>query len=192
MRQSDDTQASKKPTGLLQKALSEVSGLNNTAQKGLSNATPNAAALVHANANASFLRTTDTAGATAEISQNIETLSITPQNAHTVSTKFGTAIQSNQSAQTAINSLAVQIAKHVDQGINRFQIRMDPPELGRIDVKLEFGQDGRMTANLTVERPETLDLLQRDARALERAPRQFRAECRQGFSEFFLEGSISQ
>jgi len=46
---------------------------------------------------------------------------------------------------------------------------MDPPELGRIDVKLEFGRDGRMTANLSVERAETLDLLLRDARALERA-----------------------
>ncbi|MGM0562617.1 MAG: hypothetical protein ACQETX_16330, partial [Pseudomonadota bacterium] len=33
----------------------------------------------------------------------------------------------------------------------------------------DFGQDGLLRATITAERPETLDLLQRDARALERA-----------------------
>jgi len=166
-KQSDEAKADKNTNGLLQKALSEVAGVQNGAAK----TAPNAAALVNANANpnANILPPTVTGGTPADITQSLDELRITPQNAHAVSTKFGTAIQSNQSAQTAINSLAVQIAKNVDLGINRFQIRMDPPELGRIDVKLEFGKDGRMTANLTVERPETLDLLQRDARALERA-----------------------
>ncbi len=164
-KQSDEAKSDKNSGGLLQKALAEVSGLQNGAAK----AAPNATAIANANPNAGLLTPTVTGDTPANISQSLEALSITPQNAHAVSTKFGTAIQSNQSAQTAINSLAVQIAKNVDLGINRFQIRMDPPELGRIDVKLEFGKDGRMTANLTVERPETLDLLQKDARALERA-----------------------
>lgn len=160
---SGDTKAEKATSGLLQKALSQITGFENTNAKGLATATPNT------NAITALLNAADTNGTSAEISQNTEQAGITPQNAHAVSTKFGSAIQTNQSAQRAINSLAVQISKHVDMGINRFQIRMDPPELGRIDVKLEFGQDGRMTANLTVERPETLDLLLRDARALERA-----------------------
>ncbi len=161
--QSESAKDGKNSGSLLQKAITEIAGLQNAPQNGLANATPNAAA------NANLLTATGANGTTAEISRSIDELSITPQNGHGVSTKIGSAIQTNQSAQTAINTLAVQIAKQANLGVNRFQIRMDPPELGRIDVKLEFGRDGRMTANLTVERAETLDLLVRDARALERA-----------------------
>ncbi len=161
--QSEGAKDGKNSGSLLQKAITEIAGLQNAPQNALANATPNAAA------NAGLLNSATPDGTTAEISRNINELSITPQNAHSVSTKIGTAIQTNQSAQTAVNTLAVQIAKQANLGVNRFQIRMDPPELGRIEVKLEFGRDGRMTANLTVERAETLDLLTRDARALERA-----------------------
>ncbi len=164
-KQSDEAKSDKKTGGLLQKALSEISNLQN----GQAKIAPNPTALANANANANFLVPTDATGLPTDISQSLDGLNVTAQNGNTASVKLGAAIQSNQSAQTAINSLAIQIAKNVDLGINRFQIRMDPPELGRIDVKLEIGKDGRITANLSVERPETLDLLQRDARALERA-----------------------
>jgi len=161
--QSEGAKDSKNSGSLLQKAITEIAGLQNAPQNGLANTTPNAAA------NAGLLTATGTNGTSAEISRSIDELSLTPQNAFGTSTKMGTAIQTNQSAQTAINTVAVQIAKQANLGVNRFQIRMDPPELGRIEVKLEFGRDGRMTANLIVERAETLDLLIRDARALERA-----------------------
>lgn len=65
--------------------------------------------------------------------------------------------------------VAVEISRHVQAGINRFEIRLNPSELGRIDVRLELDQSGNVTARLAVERSETLDLLQRDQRALERA-----------------------
>lgn len=77
--------------------------------------------------------------------------------------------QTNQLTRVPINLIAVNIAHHASQGTNRFQVRLDPPELGRVDVKLSVDGDGKVSASLTVERPETLDLLQRDARALERA-----------------------
>jgi flagellar hook-length control protein FliK len=54
-------------------------------------------------------------------------------------------------------------------GKNRFEIRLDPPELGRIEVRLDVDRDGNVTSRLTVERVETLDLLRRDAAGLERA-----------------------
>jgi len=165
----DDTKTHKNPVGLLQKALSGIPGQQNSTPNGQAKIAPNAIAYANADANANFTLGTDTGDPSGDISRASGQLSITPQNAHAVSTKFGTAIQSNQSAQTAINSLAVQISRNVDLGVNRFQIRMDPPELGRIDVKLKISHDGRLTANMTVERPETLDLLMRDARALERA-----------------------
>jgi flagellar hook-length control protein FliK len=65
--------------------------------------------------------------------------------------------------------MAVEIVRQVEAGNSRFQIRLDPPELGRIDVKLDVDKAGNVNARLTVERAETLDLMQRDQRALEKA-----------------------
>lgn len=93
----------------------------------------------------------------------------THQNSHAVHVRFGSLPQATQNAQIPVTTIAFHIAKSVENGVNRFEIRIDPPELGRVDVKLEVGKSGRVIANLTVERPETLDLLQRDQRALERA-----------------------
>lgn len=68
-----------------------------------------------------------------------------------------------------IRDIAVHIAQHADTGVNRFQLRLDPPELGRVDVRMEISAEGKLSAVIAVERPETLDLLQRDSRALERS-----------------------
>ena len=65
--------------------------------------------------------------------------------------------------------LAVDIAGKALAGKNRFEIRLDPPELGRIEVRLDVDRDGNVTSRLTVDRADTLDLLRRDASGLERA-----------------------
>jgi flagellar hook-length control protein FliK len=68
-----------------------------------------------------------------------------------------------------LGAVAIEIGLKSLAGLNRFEIRLDPAELGRIDVQLEIGDDGEVKAHLTVDRVETLALLQRDARTLERA-----------------------
>ncbi len=68
--------------------------------------------------------------------------------------------------------LAVEIAARAQAGHNRFEIRLDPPELGRIDVRLDVDRSGHVTSRLVVDRAETLDLLRRDAPELERALQQ--------------------
>jgi flagellar hook-length control protein FliK len=68
-----------------------------------------------------------------------------------------------------IAGLAVAIASQAQAGRNRFEIRLDPPELGRIDVRLDVDRDGRVTSRLVADRPETLDMLRRDAPDLQRA-----------------------
>ena len=72
-------------------------------------------------------------------------------------------------AAVPIAGIAVEIAARAFEGKRRFEIRLDPPELGRIDVRLDVGRDGQVTSRLVVERAETLDLLRRDAATLERA-----------------------
>ena len=71
-----------------------------------------------------------------------------------------------------VEGLAVEIAARAQAGRNRFEIRLDPPELGRIDVRLDVDRSGHVTSRLIVERAETLDLLRRDAGELERALQQ--------------------
>lgn len=68
-----------------------------------------------------------------------------------------------------IRDIAIHISQHADTGANRFQLRLDPPELGRVEVRMEISPEGKLSAVIAVERPETLDLLQRDQRALERS-----------------------
>ena len=43
------------------------------------------------------------------------------------------------------------------------------PELGRVEVRLSIGDDGKTQASLLVDKPQTLELLQRDAPNLHRA-----------------------
>ena len=65
--------------------------------------------------------------------------------------------------------VAMQLSKAVQNGMDRMTIRLDPAELGRVEVKLEVGHDGRVIALVAAERPETLEALRQDARSLERA-----------------------
>ena len=65
--------------------------------------------------------------------------------------------------------LNINVTKAVKAGEQEFAMRMDPPELGRVTVKLRFMADGIVKAHVMAERPETMDLLQREVRGLERA-----------------------
>jgi hypothetical protein len=69
----------------------------------------------------------------------------------------------------SFDALALKIATRSADGDRNFSIRLDPPELGRIEVNLNVNSDGHAEAELRADRPQTLELLQRDASALERA-----------------------
>lgn len=96
----------------------------------------------------------------------------TPQvDASTTPRVVQTGYQTNQQ-QLNLPQLAFEMSRQVSDGNTRFQIRLDPAELGRIDVKLDIDSNGQVHAKLTVEKAETLDLMQRDQRALEKALQQ--------------------
>lgn len=69
----------------------------------------------------------------------------------------------------AHEQVAIHLQRAVREGTNKFSIRLSPAELGNIHVKLEIDEEKRVTAAVTVERPSTLELLQRDTKGLERA-----------------------
>jgi hypothetical protein len=53
-----------------------------------------------------------------------------------------------------LSGLAVEITAQAHAGRNHFEIRLDPPDLGRINVKLDVDSDGNVTTHLVVDRAE--------------------------------------
>jgi|JI10StandDraft_1071094.scaffolds.fasta_scaffold24066_5 flagellar hook-length control protein FliK len=69
---------------------------------------------------------------------------------------------------TAIAHNVVRFFRETGTGNARFDIRLDPVELGRVDARVEINHDKTVTLTLSAERPETLAELMRSARDLER------------------------
>jgi len=95
-------------------------------------------------------------------------------------------------AQPDIASLAVQIGAKSDDGVKQFDIRIDPPELGRVEVKLSIDDAGHAQAHLSVEKPQTLDMLQNDRSNLERALKDAGVNLAQNGLNFSLKGQERQ
>lgn len=67
---------------------------------------------------------------------------------------------------------AQQVMVHIQKNAHnqsRMTIQLNPAELGRVEVSLTLAKDGRTTAAVMADRPETLQLLQKDSAHLERA-----------------------
>ena len=84
-------------------------------------------------------------------------------------TSIITSVQQAGHPHPASQAVAQVVAKASGQGENRnFTIQLDPPDLGKVQIRLEFAKDKAMKAHLLVEKPETHLMLQRDAQLLER------------------------
>src|SRR5580698_10090728 len=68
-----------------------------------------------------------------------------------------------------IAGLAVAIASRAQAGSSQFDIRLDPPELGRIEVQLSVDSDGQVVSHITADRQDTLNLLQSQQPQLQQA-----------------------
>ncbi len=69
----------------------------------------------------------------------------------------------------ALASFATSVAQRAQGGSTRFEIRLDPAALGRVQVKLEVSADNRVEAMVSTHRPDVLADLQRGADSLRRA-----------------------
>jgi flagellar hook-length control protein FliK len=86
-------------------------------------------------------------------------------------------------------SLGVEIARKIQSGEETLRVRLNPVELGRIEVTLTFDDRGSLQATMRTESPQALDLLRQDvpelARTLDQAgvradAQSFRFENRAG------------
>jgi flagellar hook-length control protein FliK len=91
-----------------------------------------------------------------------------------------------------MDALAVSVAARVMSGAKQFEIRLDPPELGRVDVRLSIDANGKTQAHMTADQPQTLALLQKDAPSLTQALRDAGLDVSQGGLNFSLRGQDRQ
>lgn len=62
-----------------------------------------------------------------------------------------------------------EIVRRFNGGATQFELRLDPAELGRVDVRLEVGRDNKVTAMVSAETPQAVSELARGARDIAQA-----------------------
>jgi flagellar hook-length control protein FliK len=90
--------------------------------------------------------------------------------------------------------LAAAMMRRIQNGMKEFTLRLDPPELGRVDVRLTVGPDKRVRAVVSTDRPEALKDLALSARDLTRALQEAGLELEENGLSFSMndEGSSQQ
>jgi flagellar hook-length control protein FliK len=91
----------------------------------------------------------------------------------------------------AHEQMALGIQRSARDGGGRITLQLSPTELGRIHLKLDIDEEKNVRASVSVERPATLELLQRDTKALERALQDAGLKMDQNDLSFSLQGGDS-
>lgn len=81
-----------------------------------------------------------------------------------------------------VANLAADILKKLDGQSTRFDVELDPAGLGKVDVRVEIGAHGRLTASLTFDNPQAAAELRGRSGELHRALEQAGFDTSGGFS----------
>ncbi len=65
--------------------------------------------------------------------------------------------------------VSVQVQNGIRNGLDRINIKLSPATLGNVEVKLEMAPDKTVQAVVYADKAETLDMLERDGRVLQKA-----------------------
>lgn len=120
-------------------------------------------------------------------------LTQTAQSAPNSPANLAGLMNANQAAgntHPASQMVAATIQKAANKGdTTDIKLRLDPPDLGRLEIKLQFDGSGKLKTFIAVEKPETYLMLQRDAQILERSLQDAGVETDGAISfEMFQEG----
>lgn len=148
----------------------------NPAGRASATQTPNQPAAAAAAAQSSAAVATDTAAAKPDFAAVLAS-----QSTQGADAPAQTATQTSETLRTTPTPAALQAApaatvqvynriiERADGRAQRFEIRLDPAELGRVDVRIEIGADRKVHAVLAAHDSAALSDLMRGQRALERA-----------------------
>ncbi len=91
-----------------------------------------------------------------------------------------------------IDQVKVNITKSAVKGVDTIEIKLKPEDLGHIEVKMQISKDGKLHAHIISSRPETMEILQKEAGSLEKAFNEAGFDMDSGSLSFsFREGSES-
>lgn len=90
-------------------------------------------------------------------------------------------------ASTSVRELPASLSKAVADGKTDLTLALRPAELGQLTIRLQF-VDGQLQVDVRADRPETLQLLQREAEGFERSLRQAGLDLRDGGLQFSAHG----
>lgn len=90
-------------------------------------------------------------------------------------------------APASVRELPVSLSKAVADGKTDLTLALRPAELGQLTIRLQF-VDGQLQVEVRADRPETLQLLQREAEGFERSLRQAGLDLRDGGLQFSAHG----
>jgi len=102
------------------------------------------------------------------------------------------AARQPQKPPAPMEQVSVQIQKAINQGADKINIKLHPAHLGRVEVRMDIGKDGQLSAVILAEKPETLDMLQKDIRGLERALQQAGLDTNSNSFNFGLKNNGGQ
>ena len=91
-----------------------------------------------------------------------------------------------------MEQVSVQIQRAVLSGNDKINIKLHPAHLGRVEVRLNIAADGQLSAIIMAEKPETLELLQRDIKGLEKALQQAGLDTNSNSFNFGLKQNSTQ
>jgi flagellar hook-length control protein FliK len=80
-----------------------------------------------------------------------------------------TAAAAVHGAPQTVANLAAQIVKKLDGRSSQFDVQLDPAGLGKVDVRISIGADGRMTAAMSFDTPQAAAELRGRANELQQA-----------------------
>jgi flagellar hook-length control protein FliK len=95
-------------------------------------------------------------------------------------------------AHPVVEQVAVRLIKAAADGINHINIALNPVELGHIEVRMEIGPNGHYKAVFAADRPQTADMLQRNAQELTRSLQDAGLRTDTGSLSFNLRGQGQQ
>lgn len=99
-----------------------------------------------------------------EFEPSIDAALVSDRNAPSLQTQSAPELRSTPpilAAQSTSAAAQVVAAIRAEKGSNEIEVRLDPPELGRVRINLTFERTDIVTATVSSERTDTLDLLRR-------------------------------
>lgn len=107
-------------------------------------------------------------------------------NKSTFSNILSRTTQSNQA--NVAEQVVFQVKTTLKTGDSKISIQLHPEDLGKVDIAMEVGANGKTSVSITADNKQTLDLLQSDSKGLQKALADAGLKADSGSLSFNLRG----